>query len=63
MGKNKESRRNAKRWREAAIFGRVELEKMARKISHVMRDEITALLPQKRARIDNNTTRLMRTAI
>ena len=29
------------------LFRRVELEKMARKISHVMRDEITALLPQK----------------
>ena len=50
MGKNKESRRNAKRWREAAIFGRVELEKMARKISHVMRDEITALLPRKKSK-------------
>ena len=50
MGKNKESRRNAKRWCEAPIFGRVELEKMARKISHVMRDEVTALLPQKQSK-------------
>ena len=50
MGKNKESRRNAKRSRDAAIFGRVEQEKMARKISHVMRDEITALLPQKQSK-------------
>ena len=32
------------------LFRRVELEKMARKISHVMRDEITALLPQKQSK-------------
>ena len=32
------------------LFRRVELEKMARKISHVMRDEITALLSQKQSK-------------
>ena len=32
------------------LFRRVELEKMSRKISHVMRDEVTALLPQKKSK-------------
>ena len=32
------------------LFRRVELENMARKISHVMRDEITALLRQKQSK-------------
>ena len=38
------------RSRAMQLFRRVELEKMARKISHVMRDEITALLPQKKSK-------------
>jgi len=49
MGKKRKA--DAKqRSRAMQLFRRVELEKMGRTISHVMRDEVTALLPQKQSK-------------